>query len=336
MLKGHGDDIYGGLEILANFSTNIHYKNNLFWLKDFIDNKWECLNSYPEPDAYSLKEQLAIYHSLSADNFIIGNGATEIFYLVAHAFYKSKTLIPIPSFSEYEDACCCYKHIISFCNIDEFQIHKNNYDLVIICNPNNPDGRIYNLKDIEIFLKENSNTTLLIDEAFSDFTIEKTSAIELIKQYPNLLICKSMTKNYAIPGLRLGYLIGDSKLIKNIERNKQPWSVNALAIETGKYLLQNSTLILPNAKELINESMTFQQQINDINGYRCIRSHTPFFIVETIANSTILKEFLLRNYSILIRDASNFRSLNEHYFRVNTLDTKRNNLLINALKEYEF
>jgi len=334
MLKGHGDDIHSEVAIKANFSTNIYYKSNNSWLKEFLIKNWECINSYPEPDAHSLKESLAKHHSLTKDNFIIGNGATEIFYLVAQSFKQSKTLIPVPSFAEYEDACKCYDHKVNYCNIDTLKEQADAYEFIIICNPNNPNGHIYSLSEIEQLLQKHKKSTILIDEAFIDFIIEDISSIQLIKKYPNLLICKSMTKNYAIPGLRLGYLIGNSKLIKEIEQFKQPWSVNALAIEAGKYAIENSSTLLPKVVELATERSLFQEQINSIKGFKCHNTCAPFFLVETEFNSTELKDFLRNKHSILIRDASNFRSLNKHFFRVNTLDSYRNKLLIKALQEY--
>jgi threonine-phosphate decarboxylase len=334
MLSGHGDDIYGDKDIKANFSTNIYYKSNNSWLKEFLINNWKILGSYPEPDAYSLKESLAKYHNIKPNNFIIGNGATEIFYLIAQAFSQKDTLIPVPSFAEYKDACQSFKHSIINCQIEELEKAKDEYDLIIICNPNNPNGHIYSIDEIERIIQKHKKAHLLIDEAFIDFIEENISAINLIQKYPNLLICKSMTKDYAIPGLRLGYLMGQVDIIEKIERYKQPWSVNALAIEAGKYALKNCQKTLPNAKELRSERIVFQKQLDRIEGFKCLATHAPFFLVKTIFNSTKLKDFLVKEKGILIRDASNFESLDNHYFRLNTLDTKRNNMLIKALQEY--
>lgn len=334
MLKGHGDDIHEGIDIKANFSTNIYYKSNNSWLKNFLQDNWEILSSYPEPDAFSLKEALADYHSLKTDNFIIGNGATEIFYLVAQAFADSKTLIAVPSFAEYKDACKSFKHSISFCKIEDLHEAKNEYDLIIICNPNNPNGHIYSHNEIENLLNKHTKASLLIDEAFVDFIVEDISSVQLVEKYERLMICKSMTKDYAIPGLRLGYLIANKNIIEKVEAFKQPWSVNALAIEAGKYALKYCQNLLPNTIELNKDREIFQEQINKIEGFKCHKTHTPFFLVETKHNSTKLKDYLKNKHAILIRDASNFESLDNHYFRLNTLDEKRNNMLIKALEEY--
>lgn len=334
MLHGHGDDIHNCKEVQANFSTNIYYKSNNSILHLYIKENLDCINSYPEPDARSLKTALADFHELETNNFIIGNGATEIFYLVAQYHKNKKTLIIVPSFAEYEDACTLHNHNIEFSSIEDLYEHDNTYDLIIICNPNNPNGYIYSKEKITTILDRFSKANLLIDEAFIDFIEEDISSINLIDKYPQLIISRSMTKNYAIPGLRLGYLIGNTNLISKIEKYKQPWSVNSIAIEIGKFALKNHNTLLPSANLLNKERLIFTKEINKIEGFQCIPTSTPFFLVKTKYNSTKLKKHLRDKHLILIRDASNFRNLDNRFFRLNCLDIKRNNLLIKALKEY--
>ena len=334
MLLGHGDDIHKNKNIKANFSTNVWYEGDNSWLKNLVSEKWEVLTHYPEPDALSLRKIIAKYHNIKEEQIIAANGATEIFYLLAHTFNGAKTLIPVPSFSEYEDACKAHNHKISFCSLEGIVSGKNDYDLIIICNPNNPNGKVYSQKDIISILEKHNRTFLLIDEAFIDFTSETESSVNLIKDYPNLLISRSMTKNFSIPGLRLGYLIGNKEIIKKINKYKQPWSVNALAIEAGKYLIENSNTLLPDATKLNREREKFREVINTIQGFKALKSSAPFFLIETKIESEILKQYLIENHGILIRDASNFRTLNNHYIRVNTLSENKNAMLIKALNEY--
>ncbi|MCH4896411.1 aminotransferase class I/II-fold pyridoxal phosphate-dependent enzyme [Marinilabiliaceae bacterium JC040] len=334
MLHGHGDDIHNCKKVQANFSTNIYYKSNNSILHSYIKENLDCINSYPEPDARSLKIALGEFHKIESNNFIIGNGATEIFYLVAQYHKNKKTLIVVPSFAEYEDACRLHNHNIEFTNLEEIDKYDNSFDLIIICNPNNPNGFVYSKEVITNLLEKFTKSNLLIDEAFIDFIDEDISSIDLIKEYPRLIISRSMTKNYAIPGLRLGYLIGDKNIISEIEKYKQPWSVNSIAIEIGKFALKNHKSLLPDANLLNSDRLIFTEEINKIEGFECLPSSTPFFLVKTKYNSSRLKEYLKEKHLILIRDASNFRSLDNHYFRLNCLDKRRNNLLINALKEY--
>lgn len=334
MLQGHGDDIHKNCNIEANFSTNVWYEGDNSWLKQLVTDKWETLIHYPEPDALSLRQCIAKHHNISEDQLIIGNGATEIFYLVAHAFSSSRTLIPVPSFAEYEDACKAHNHNITYCPIDDIESMDNQHDLVIICNPNNPNGKIYSREEITVILEQFDKAHLLIDEAFIDFTTGTDTALDLVSKYPRLMISRSMTKNYSIPGLRLGYLISSLATIENINRYKQPWSVNALAIEAGKYLIANSANLLPDAELLNQNRQAFQEKITNIPGYKALPSSSPFFLIETPIASLELKQVLIERYNILVRDASNFKNLGSNYIRVNTLSEDKNELLIKALKDY--
>lgn len=335
MIHGHGDDLYQThTEIKANFSTNVWYEADTKPLCRFLENHLDCIFHYPEPDARSFCEVAAAYHGVDTGNVLAGNGATELFYLIAHAFAGTQTVLPVPSFTEYQDACTLYSHHITFVQDTDFRQLPEESGLMFICNPNNPDGRIWTEEEMTFLLDTYPDMVLVVDESFIHFAPEAKSALSLLKDHPNLLVVKSMTKCYAIPGLRLGYLLGDPGLINFIKCFGQPWSVNALAIEAGKYLLQQGADSLPHAKMLLERQRDFAARISKIAGFRPCRSHTSFFLVETDYEASALKQYLLQQHGILIRDASNFRGLNNHYFRVNTLTDEKNQLLIEALHQY--
>lgn len=335
MIYGHGDDLYKSeAEVKANFSTNVWYEAEMEQLCRFLASRLERIFHYPEPDAGSFRRVAAGYHGLRPENVLAGNGATELFYMVAHAFAGSSTLLPIPSFTEYQDACELYDHHLVFLREPDLSCLPEDANLMFICNPNNPDGRIWTEQDIRMLLDTYPDMVLVVDESFIWFAPEACSAIPLLKEYTNLLVVRSMTKCYAIPGLRLGYLLGDEKLLDYIGCFGQPWSVNALAIEAGKYLLEQGEEGLPNASALLERQRVFAGRIAEIQGFRPLPSHTSFFLVETDYDSAHLKQYLLEKHGVLIRDASNFKGLNQHYFRVNTLTEVKNNLLITGLQQY--
>ena len=144
-----------------------------------------------------------------------------------------------------------------------------------------------------------------------------------------------MTKCYAIPGLRLGYMLGNPAIVEFVACFGQPWSVNALAIEAGKFLLRHGGEGLPDASLLRIRQQEFAAQMARIPGFRPLPSGTSFFLVETDYNSSALKKYLLEEHGLLIRDASNFRGLDTHYFRVNTLTEAKNRLLLEALESVD-
>lgn len=336
MIHGHGDDLYkSGRIVRANFSTNVWYEADTEPLRKILSDHMDQIFHYPDPDAGIFRQVAADYHHLEAENILVGNGATELFYLIAHAFAGNNTLLPIPSFTEYEDACTLYNHRFYFLPaMDIHHLPDADFELMFICNPNNPDGRIFSLHEIKAILDYYPDITLVVDESFIHFAPETDSAVSLLADYPNLLIVRSMTKNYAIPGLRLGYMLGDPKLIKFISCYKQPWTVNALAIEAGIFLLKEAGESLPDAVALLERQKQFSASVAAIPGFYPQESHTSFFLVKTDHDTVRLKKNLLEQQGILIRDASNFRGLNNHYFRINTLTEDKNRMLIQALTEY--
>lgn len=335
MIHGHGDDLYrSGAEVKANFSTNVWYEADTEPLCRFLTERISGIFHYPEPDAGSFRRAAAEYHGVQPANILAGNGATELFYIVAHAFAGGTTLLPVPSFTEYEDACNLYDHNVQFLTDTDIHSLPADANLMFICNPNNPDGRIWTTDEIRILLDRYPDMVLVIDESFIHFAPGASTAIPLLSEYTNLLIIRSMTKCYAIPGLRLGYMLGDEALIEFIAGFGQPWSVNALAIEAGKYLLRHGESSLPDAARLLRRQKQFSRRVVAIPGFRPLLSQTSFFLTETDYDSTDLKHRLLESHGILIRDASNFRGLNNHYFRVNTLTDEKNALLIEGLEAY--
>lgn len=334
MLHGHGDDIYqSGTNIRANFSTNVWYDADADIIRSVIKTQIDKIFHYPEPEAESLVQEIARHHSVSPGQVLAGNGATELFYLIAHAFEAARTLLPIPSFKEYEDACVINKHQLTYIPLDDFRI-TTDADLMFICNPNNPNGYTWSTSQIENLLSLFPKMNIVVDESFIDFAPGVPSCESLFARYPNLIIVHSMTKNYAVPGLRLGYMLAHEPVIERVKAYKQPWSVNALAIEMGKFLIQNGQYLLPNVEKLMHRKNKLINQLSAIPGFNPLPSGTSFFLVHTRHNVLELKQYLIANHGILIREASNFRGLDQHYFRINTLSDDKNQLLVQALLTY--
>ncbi len=336
MLQGHGDDGYRYSKTLqADFSTNVWYGGEPAGLKEHLFDQWSSINRYPEVLAESLAEQIANHHRFSADCVLINSGTTESIYLIAHAFAGKKTTIVIPAFAEYEDACRMHRHQLSFLAWDELvTLPRLTTDLVFICNPNNPTGAIFS--QLVVWLSQNPQTLFVVDEAFIDFTANQPTTIPLLHQYPNLIIMRSLTKTYAIPGLRLGYVLSSSSIIKRLKTLKQPWTVNTLALEAGKFIFAHYTQIQPPVAQLLTDKDDFIRALRQQIGLQVYDSQTHFFLVQTLTGTAAqLKQFLVEKHGLLIRDASNFRGLSSQHFRLATLAPKTNRLLINALAKWK-
>lgn len=339
MLHGHGDDRYQYQDknIVADFSSNVWHGVWPEDLEKFIKAKTYKVRHYPEPNAESLQEALADYHQLPAGNILVTNGGTEAFYLIAKAFENTSATIPIPTFSEYEDSCNIHHINISFINRNKLPDHAPETELVYICNPNNPTGEIITLDNIKKMLDKHPDVFFIIDEAFKDFTTQNISIIKLLNQYKNLIIVKSLTKTFSIPGLRLGYILAPPDIIKKLQACKMPWSVNTLAIEAGKYIMADYERFKPDFNTALKTSRKLQNAVNQIEGLTPIASQTTFFLIKlNKGNSADLKTYLLKTFGILIRDASNFSGLDETYVRVSPQTYDQNEYLLKALAAWSY
>jgi threonine-phosphate decarboxylase len=331
MLHGHGDDLTGDV---INFSSNVWKEGFSAGLGSHLLSCISKVTRYPEVLAESLLPVVADHYKLNASQVLITNGATEAIYLVAHAFSRSKTAVVVPSFAEYEDACTLYHHQLSFIRERDFK-DEADCEVLFFCNPNNPTGKAYPVEFVEKLLQNNPDTIVVIDEAYSDFTLCDCSSVSLLSRYPNLILLRSVTKHYAIPGLRLGFLLSNSDIIEKIKACKMPWSVNTLAIEAGQYILANPEEFQMPIGKLLTISRMLRDAIGQIPGFSVHPSDTTFFTAHTeIRTAALLKRWLYDEYKILIRDASNFRGLNSSSFRIASQSVTENALLINALKEW--
>jgi threonine-phosphate decarboxylase len=336
MLHGHGDDAYRyKQEIVADFSTNVWHGGAPAGLKEFLFSRWQVIERYPEVLAESLGKQIARHHQLHQEQVLISSGTTESIYLIAQAFQAKRTTITIPAFAEYEDACCLHQHQLTFVNWSDLAaVPKLDTDLCFICHPNNPTGAV--LPQLEALIAANPQTCFIIDEAFIEFTISVESTIPLLEHYPHLIILRSLTKAYAIPGLRLGYIVASAAMIQQLKEIKFPWSVNAMALEAGKFIFDNYHKIQVPILQLLQEKDKLASQLQLHTPVKLQQSHTHFMLGETpYGTAAELKNFLIEGFGILIRDASNFRGLGKKHFRICTLSPAKNQLLIGAISEWK-
>jgi len=335
MFQGHGDDGYLHRQTLvADFSTNVWHGGAPEGLKEHLFAQWENVQRYPEVLAESLTEKIAISYGFKAENILVTNGSTESIYLVAQAYQNKKTTITIPAFAEYEDACKMFGHQISFLDWSELETGlKPDTELLFICNPNNPTGGIFT--DLESLIQKHPNVLFVVDEAFIEFTLSLTSVITLIEKYDNLVVLRSMTKAYAIPGLRLGYIAANTALIERLKSFKLPWAVNTMAIAAGHFIFDHYKTIQIRLQQLLADKADFAKNLAKIH-LTVYPSHTHFFLVSiNLQTAAVLKQFLLKEFNILIRNADNFRGLTDKHIRIATLSKNKNQLLINALAEWK-
>ncbi|HEX8428684.1 aminotransferase class I/II-fold pyridoxal phosphate-dependent enzyme [Hymenobacter sp.] len=337
MLHGHGDDGYRHSHpIVADFSTNVWYGGEPAGLKEYVFSQWAAVNRYPEVLAESLAAQIAAHHSLAPTQVLVSSGTTESIYLIAQTWAGQRSTVLSPAFAEYEDACRQHGHQLQFLAWEELQPDiPLSSELLFVCNPNNPTGSVLGPEVLAALLAANPRTVFVLDEAFIEFTTSISTAVHLLDQFDNLLIMRSSTKAYAIPGLRLGYILASAALIKQLTQHKAPWAVNALAAAAGRFLFENYAQVQPPITQLLADKAALSAQLSANPGLEILPSHTHYFLgVTRRGTAAELKRWLLIHHGLLIRDAANFRGLTPAHFRIGTRSPADNQLLVNALQEW--
>ena len=333
MINGHGDDYFNFNHIEINFSSNVYQSPAIPALQQYLADQLHLITRYPEPDAASLKKLLSEVDQISEQQLWITNGAIEAIYLIAQAFQNQRATILAPTFSEYADASRI--HNLSIQYISDIKDFNGDSELLWLCNPNNPTGIYWDDETLIALFKQYPHTTFVVDESYLAFVQSARKTSFPYQHLPNVITLHSLTKCFAIPGLRLGYLSASESLIQKISHYAMPWSVNQLAIEAGKFLTKYKDKFAVPLTDLLNETANLRNAINQIPMLSALPTETHFFLVHIqneIMTASELKKILGEEHGILIRDCVNFEGLTPYYFRIATQKKEANESLINALQ----
>lgn len=334
MINGHGNDwhLYRG-RIVTDFSSNVVPSGIDASLSAHLAQCIHLLANYPEPDAATLAAKLAAHHGVDSDCVMVTNGSAEAFYLLAHHFSGGQSQVAIPAFAEYEDAASAHNHTLSFvAGSDITATTQFTAGVVWLGNPNNPDGRVLSPEFIAELCKQNPKTHFIVDEAYAALCPDFRSVISLVDMLPNLIVVRSLTKVFAIPGLRLGYIVANRNLVKLLWNIKMPWSVNALAAEAGCFIADNYQALLPDVSSLAQSCASLQSALRSVDGVEVTLSGTNYLLARlTKGSAAQLKQYLVEQHGLLIRNASNFRGLSPAHFRVATQGEQKDSALVAAI-----
>lgn len=324
MIEGHGDDLYRYKDIKMNFSSNIYNGTDLSALQDFLGSHMDVIRSYPEPSAASLEQMIARDCGISADEVLVTSGAVDAIYLIAQAYRHLGTCHVVqPTFREYEDACRVFGYQ-----------EQEDGAVCWLCNPNNPTGHVMAPEGV-LALTE-LHQLLVVDQSYEDYTLSQLlEPVDVIKR-DDIILLHSMTKRYAVPGLRLGYVTASREIISRLREQYRPWAINALSLEAGKWLVSRRETAIPDLPGYLAETSRLRSMLNGLDGIEAQGTQTNFFLC-TIKSATAaeLKEYLAQEHGILIRDASNFTGLTPHHFRIATQSPAQNDTLSSTIKQFQ-
>ena len=320
MINGHGDDAFRYNGISHNFSSNIFSHPDLSELKGFLSTRLDVIGSYPEPEPKSLEQRIACRLGIDAGCVLVTNGATDAIYLIAEAAAKKLRLFETsePTFREYADAC-------------RLQGMKGGTgELAWLCNPNNPTGHV--VPKQEVLQRAADYRHFVLDQSYENYTMEPLLTAREAVEAGNILQLHSLTKTYCVPGLRIGFVVGAQHLINELRQRLRPWSVNALAIEAAKWLIDRDIHILPDLPSYLAEAQRLRSALNAIPGISAEPTQTNFMLCRIESKTASeLKEQLATHHGILIRDASNFEGLSAHHFRIAAQTKEEDDLLLQVI-----
>ncbi|MEL4897790.1 threonine-phosphate decarboxylase CobD [Crocosphaera sp. Alani8] len=327
---------------ILDFSASINPLGPPKTVLTAIESALSSVQHYPDPNYTELRKALSQWHKVPSEWILPGNGAAELLTWAGRQLAQEKlTYVMVPGFKDYWRSLQAYDAKISpvsfawqvndslecFANIRESNAG------IIINNPHNPTGKLFTIDSLLPLLERLK--LVVVDEAFMDFVspTQQESLIPLIADYPNLIIVRSLTKFYSLPGLRLGYVIAHPQRIKQWQIWRDPWSVNSLAVEAGIVAIKDEKFTQQTRKWLSVAREQMLTGLSRIKGLKTIPNEVNFLLVKSEISSGRLQQELLEKYRILIRDCSTFETLGDRYFRVAVRTIPENNKLLQGLSD---
>lgn len=355
LADSHGGNVYSmmrksgkAVSELMDYSANINPLGLAESVRQAIVQSIDQIVHYPDIEAADLKAAISDLYQVPRAVITAGNGAVEMLYVLCNVLRPKKVLITAPAFSEYEQAARAARSEVQYCyltaennfaiDIDKVSENLQGIDIVFIGNPNNPTGTLLRQEKMEQLLRAalKCQTYVVADESFLDFLPDDSefTCRPLLKKYKNLIIIHSLTKFYAIPGLRLGFALANPELTAKMHNSKDPWNVNTLAQNAGVAALLDldyrgkSRLIVSVAKQELYQSLL---EVPGIKPYPPAANFILANITATGFSSTQLRHKLIEK-NILIRDCSNYPGLTRDYIRLAVKRPEQNNILVDTLK----
>ena len=328
---------------LIDFSVNLNPYVQLD-AEDAIRHAYDSIFSYPDNSYMAFRQSAARFAGVQADNIIPGNGSMEIIRLVAESTIEKgdNVAIPCPTFGEYERQCLLFGaeiRYIPFADIiNEEYGRLNGCKAAFFCNPNNPDGRLISARQMENIIGYcgENNVIAVADEAFIDLADPGQSVAKLVDKYDNLLVMRSLTKCFAIPGLRLGFGIAGKETADALNSLRLTWNLDSVAAEIGAYYMDNADSHLEASRAyIIKEREWLADNIGRIKGLLPLPGSANYFLLDVSGTGMTSGRFadrMLREH-IIVRDCSSFNMLGDSYIRLAVRTHEENELLVRALKK---
>jgi threonine-phosphate decarboxylase len=353
---GHGGNVYAAsrnlqrpISSILDFSASINPLGPSPKVKRALAAGVRLIRHYPDTDCVSLRRVLASRWKLSPDHFVIGNGSTELIDLIPRALALRSALIVGPTFSEYAGALIragTRSRIVSALRSDGYRpplkkarnlLQSRNksgagFDSIFLCNPNSPTGQICDRSELLTLIgsADRSGIWIILDETFVEYC-RRQSMQPRLSRYPNLILLRSFTKFYALPGLRIGYTVSSPSVAESLRRHQPPWSVNVPAQQAAEAAVQDQQHARRSLAYVERERRRLAGLLASLPGLTLFPTHANFMLLELPdphRAGAVAAE--LRRKGLLIRDCSLMPGLTSRTIRVAVRARSENDRLIAA------
>lgn len=344
----HGGDILSmakrlgcGVGDLIDLSSNLSPLGMPPGLREALIERLGEIGFLPESGSETLVRLFAGKYGCSPQQVLAGNGTTEFIYAVPGSVQSRRALVVSPTYGDYQTACNWAGLAVDFFilqEMDDFALDFNRLsarltggELVFLCNPNNPTGRVVASRELFDFILAHPASEFLVDESYLPFVGEPSLA-----GFPlpaNLFLLCSSSKIYGIPGLRLGFLVANEEKMARFAVRRKPWGVNRMAQVAGEYLLEHGDSYVQAVRDYLAQVRPgFVARLAALPGVRVMPGTANFILCRLDGPMTAaqLREGML-GHRIMIRDCGNFTGLDPHYFRVSLQEAERNERCLAAL-----
>ncbi len=331
-------------EGVLDFSASISPLGSPRAVADAIQGAIATLSAYPNPDYQQLRQVLGAWHGVAADWVLPGNGAAELITWAGRELAGRERVYALaPGFADYGRAVRAFGAVLEPWPIsllvaegkglEALAGRLRTEDGVWLNNPHNPTGQLFGRDAILPLLA--TGALVVVDEAFMDFVEpgRQETVIDWVGQFENLVVLRSLTKFYCLPGLRLGYAIAQPERLQRWQQWRDPWPVNALAEAAAIAAVQAVAFQQKTWDWLGPARQALFEGLGQIEGLEPLPGAANFLLVRCEASVVVLQEQLLKQHHILIRDCLSFKELGDHYFRVAVRLQEENERLMGAIAQ---
>lgn len=336
---------------IINYSSNVNPLGLSDRFRQSVAAHIDCVCTYPDRSYTSLKQSISAYCHAPAEHLLIGSGATELISLFIKGIHPKKALLVQPTYSEYEreihlNGGALDSFFLSeeqeFCPDPDALIDAltEDYDLLILCNPNNPTGTLWTPETLRPVLAHclAQNIMVLVDETYMEFveSADKVNSIQLTVDFRNLFVIRGVSKFFAAPGLRLGYgITSNEELLTYICQSLNPWNVHSIAAVCGSALFEDTEFIARTSSFIKSERARLSEALMQIDRLHIYPMSTNFCllrILDPAITSSQLFDLAIRK-GLMIRDCSSFPGLGDRHIRFCIQKPEYNDRLIDFLRD---